>query len=32
VAAVVLYRFYNGVDADDTACAYMKQVEGEALG
>jgi hypothetical protein len=32
VAAVVLYRFYNGVDADGTAFAYMKQVEGEAPG
>jgi hypothetical protein len=32
VAVVVLYRFYSGDDADDTAFAYMKQVEGEALG
>jgi hypothetical protein len=30
VAVVVLYRFYSGADADDTAFAYMKQVEGEA--
>jgi hypothetical protein len=30
VAAVVLYRFYSGADADGTAFAYMKQVEGEA--
>jgi hypothetical protein len=32
VAAVVLYRFYSGADADGTAFAYMKQVEGEAPG
>jgi hypothetical protein len=32
VAVVVLYRFYSGADADDTAFAYMKQVEGEAPG
>jgi hypothetical protein len=32
VAAVVLCRFYSGADADGTAFAYMKQVEGEALG
>jgi hypothetical protein len=30
VAAVILYRFYSGADADGTAFAYMKQVEGEA--
>jgi hypothetical protein len=32
VAAVILYKFYSGADADDTAFAYMKQVEGEAPG
>jgi hypothetical protein len=32
VAAVVLYRFYSGADADGTAFVYMKQVEGEAPG
>jgi hypothetical protein len=32
VAAVVLYRFYSRADADGTAFAYMKQVEGEAPG
>jgi hypothetical protein len=32
VAAIVLYRFYRGGDADGTAFAYMKQVEGEAPG
>jgi hypothetical protein len=32
VAAVVLYTFYSGADADDTAFVYMKQVEGEAPG
>jgi hypothetical protein len=32
VAVVALYRFYSGVNADDTAFAYMKQVEGEAPG
>jgi hypothetical protein len=32
VADVVLYRFYSGTDADDTAFAYMKLVEGEAPG
>jgi hypothetical protein len=32
VAAVVLYRFYSGTDADSTAFVYMKQVEGKAPG
>jgi hypothetical protein len=32
VTAVVLYRFYSGADADGTAFAYMKQVEGEDPG
>jgi hypothetical protein len=32
VASFVLYRFYSGADADGTAFAYMKQVEGEAPG
>jgi hypothetical protein len=32
VAVVLLYRFYNGADADDTAFAYLRQVEGEGQG
>jgi hypothetical protein len=32
VAAVILYRFYSGADADGTAFAYMKRVDGEAPG
>jgi hypothetical protein len=32
VAAVILYGFYSEADTDGTAFAYMKQVEGEALG
>jgi hypothetical protein len=32
VVVFVLYRFYSGADADGTAYAYMKQVEGEAPG
>jgi hypothetical protein len=32
VATVLLYRFYSRADADATAFAYMRQVEGEAQG
>jgi hypothetical protein len=32
VAAVILYGFYSEADTDGTAFAYMKQVEGKALG